>query len=194
MLEGTKLMGNESSQKTPLKHWNKLALKTVAQLAHVDLASATRVRRISPLLESEINIDEELINLRESVESYFTAGETIREYPKMYEHAFREKREITRHCFGLVVRMLLGGQLPLPYNREDIDMAVRRLVQIVVDEARYAGKRLDNEMIEIFRPYLSIKQRVALRDFTIDSVMSSGYMQRAQAVVGRWPLLRAKQS
>jgi hypothetical protein len=177
--EGTKLL-------------NKRALKTVARLAHVDLWSALRVKRISPLMEREINVDEELINFRESVESYHTAGDTIREYPQMYEHAFREKRLIMQHCFGLVVRMMMGKKLPLPYNREDIDMAVRRLVQIIVDEARYTGKRIDAEMIGIFRPYLSLQQRVALRDFRVDMVMSSGYMQRAQAMIGRLPLLRSK--
>jgi hypothetical protein len=65
-------------------------------------------------------------------------------------------------------------------------------VQNVVDEARYTGKRLDEEMIAIFRPYLSMKQRIALRDFRVDIVMSSGYMQRAQTMVGRLPLLRSK--
>lgn len=187
MLEGT-----EELREGSLKLWNRRALKMIARLAHVDLMSATHVRRISPLMEREIGVDEELVNLRESVESYYTAGDTIREYPQMYEHALKEKREITRHCFGLVTRMMLGRKLPLPYGGEDIDMAVRRLVQIVVDEARYTGKRLDAEMIEIFRPYLSMKQRVALRDFTVDSVMSSSYMARAMGVVGRLPLLRSK--
>jgi hypothetical protein len=171
---------------------NKRALKTVAQLAHVDLMSAIQTRRISPLLESEINIDEELINLKESIESYYTAGDTIRHYPKMYEHAVKEKRDIMKHCFGLVVRMMMGKRLPLPYNREDIDMAVRRLIQLVVEETRLAGKRLDNEMIETFRPYLNMRQRVALRDFRVDMVMSSDYMQRALGMVGRLPLLRSK--
>jgi hypothetical protein len=171
---------------------NKRALKAVARLAHIDLKSSLKAHRISPLLEREVNVDEELINLRESVETYYTAGETIREYPQMFEHAVREKRDIMKHCFGLIVRMMLGKRLPLPYDREDIDHSVRRLVQIVVDEARYAGKRLDEEMIEIFRPYLSMKQRIALRDFRIDTVMSSGYMQRAQTMVGRLPLLRSK--
>lgn len=171
---------------------NKRAMKAVARLAHIDLKSALGTHRISPIMEREVNVDEELINLRESVETYYTAGETIREYPQMYEHAVQEKREITKHCFGLIVRMMLGRNLPLPYTREDVDHAVRRLVQIIVDEARYAGKRLDEEMIQIFRPYLTMKQRIALRDFRIDTVMSSGYMQRAQGMVNRLPLLRSK--
>jgi hypothetical protein len=171
---------------------NKRALTMVARLAHVDLVSAIKTRRDDPLMEREINIDAELINLKESIESYYTAGDTIRSYPKMYQHALTEKREILKHCFGMVVRMMFGKSLPLPYDREDIDMAVRRLVQLVVEEARFAGKRIDEEMIEIFRPYLSMRQRVALRDFTVDMVMSSNYMQRALGMVGRLPLLRSK--
>jgi hypothetical protein len=171
---------------------NKRALKTVARLAHVDLVSAVRTTRFNPLLESEINVDAELINLKESIESYYSAGESLRDYPQIYEHISQEKREILKHCFGLVTRMLLGKKLPLPYTREDTDFALRRLVQLIVGEARYAGKRLDQEMINIFRPYLSLRQRLQLRDFTVDMVMTSDYMQRAQLMAGRLPLLRTK--
>jgi hypothetical protein len=153
---------------------HKRALKSVARLAHIDLLSALKTTRISPLLESEINIDEELINLKESIESYYTAGDTLREYPHVYEHMSKEKREILKHCFGLVVRMMMGKRLPLPYDR------------------RHAGKRMDDEMVEIFRPYLTMRQRIALRDFRVDMVMTSDYMHRAQMVVGRLPMLRAK--
>ena len=173
---------------------NKAALKAVAKITHIDLVAAIKSKRHNPILDSEIPIEEELINLKESLDSYYTAGDTLQQYPKIYSHISREKRAITKHCIGLLVRMMHGKQLPRPYSKQDVDFALRRLVQLVVEEARRAGKRIDDDIMEIFRPYLSVRQRVALRDFSMDLVMQSSQIQiqRAQTFVGKLQTLRSR--
>ncbi|MDB5181531.1 MAG: hypothetical protein JWP13_294 [Candidatus Saccharibacteria bacterium] len=171
---------------------NKAALKAVAKLTHIDLVSAVKSKRHNPILDSEIHIEEELINLKESFDTYYTAEESIRNYPQMHIHVTREKRAIMKHCIGLVIRMINGNKLPRPYTKHDIDFAVRRLVQTTVEEARRAGRKLDDDVMEIFRPYLSLRQRIALRDFTKDMVIPTESIQRAQALVGKLPILRSR--
>jgi hypothetical protein len=167
-------------------------IRTIAKLTHIDLVSAIKSHRHNPILDSEIHIEEELINLKESFDAYYTSEESIRKYPKMHAHVAEEKRDILKHCLGLVVRMMHGKQLPRPYTKADLDFAVRRLVQLIVDETRRAGKQLDDDVMAVFRPYLSVRQRVALREFNFDKVTSSEYMQRAQTIVGKLPLLRSR--
>lgn len=170
----------------------KSVIRAVAKLTHIDLVSAIKTKRHNPILDTEIHIEEELINLKESFETYYTAGDTLRKYPKMHAHVSREKRDILTHCIGLVVRMMHGKQLPRPYSKEDVDFAVRRLVQIIVEEARRVGKRIDDDTMELFRPYLSMRQRVALRDFNVDMITQAPSFQRAQSLVNRLTVLRSR--
>jgi hypothetical protein len=178
---------------------NKPALKSVvwaaAQLTRIDPVIAVKSRRHNPILDTEIHIEEELINLKESIESYNAAGETLRQYPKMDAHISREKRAILKHCIGLTVRMLHGRALPRPYTRSDIEYAVRKLVQLIVFEAKAQDKKLDDEVLARFRPYLTVRQRVALRDFGMDMVGQAVQIHRASQLMGRFgrlPGLRSK--
>lgn len=171
---------------------NKAALKAIAKITRIDLMSAIKTKRHNPILDTEIHIEEELINLQESLDSYYTAGETLREYPKMYAHISREKRAIMKHCIGLVVRMMHGRKLPRQYTKQDVDYALRRLVQLIVLESRRAGRRIDDDIMEIFRPYLTMRQRVAMRDFGVDMIVQARHIQRAAGFASRLPILRSK--
>ncbi len=177
---------------------NKATLKSVvwavARLTRIDPVVAVKSRRHNPILDSEIHIEEELINLKESIESYTAAGETLQQYPKMHAYIAREKRAILKHCIGLTVRMLHGRSLPRPYDRQDMEFAVRRLVQLIVFEARAQGQRLDDELMNRFRPFLTVRQRVALRDFGIDMVGQIVHAQRASAIIGRFSRLQGLRS
>lgn len=172
---------------------NKAALKAVAKVAHIDLVAAIRTKRHNPILDSEIHIEEELINLRETLDSYYTAGDTLQKYPKIYSHVVQEKQEIMRHCIGLVVRMMHGKQLPRTYSKEDIDYAIQRLVQMIVEEAYRTGKRIDAEVMEIFKPFLTVRQRVAIREWGLDLVMQASQLPRVYGLAQRVPaVLRAR--
>lgn len=173
---------------------NKSTLKAIAKLTHIDLMTALKTKRHNPLLDSEITIEEELINLKESMDSYYTAGDTLYDYPKIQAHMAREKRDIMSHCIGLVVRMLHGKVAPRPYGRQDVDYALRRLVQLVVEESRRAGKRLDADMLGLFRPYLTVRQRVALRDFSADMVLQASQLPRVARMAAKLPLHMPKNS
>jgi hypothetical protein len=167
-------------------------IRAIARLTHIDPVLAMRSKRHNPILDSEIHIEEELINLQESIESLVSAGDTIKEYPKVYSYISREKRAITKHCIGLVVRMLHGRALPRPYTKDDIDFALRRLVQLIVCEAERAGKRIDDDLMAVFRPFLTVRQRVALRDFGMDLFLQVTQVHRAQSMIGKIPQLRFK--
>jgi hypothetical protein len=171
---------------------NKSALKAIAKITHIDLVSALQSKRHNPILDTEIHIEEELINLKESLDTYYAAGETLQKYPAVHLHVAREKRAILKHCIGLVIRMMHGRTLPRPYTKQDIDYAVRRLVQLIVEEARRAGKRIDDDIMAIFRPYLSVRQRLVLRDFNMDMVKQAAQLHRAQSIVNRLPVLRSR--
>ncbi|HSH18740.1 MAG TPA: hypothetical protein VK978_05150 [Candidatus Saccharimonadales bacterium] len=170
----------------------KATLLAVAKLTRIDPVVAAKSRRHNPILDSEIHIEEELINLKESIDSYNAASETLQQYPKVQAHITREKRAILKHCIGLALRMLHGRNLPRPYGREDVEHAVRRLVQLIVFETRARGQRLDDELMARFRPFLTVRQRVALRDFGVDMVTNAVQLQRAGALVGRLPGIRSK--
>lgn len=172
---------------------NKATLKStvlaVAKLMHIDPVAAVKSRRHNPILDSEIDIEEELINLKESIESYSAAGDTLQQYPKVYSYISREKRAILKHCIGLTVRMVHGRALPRPYSRQDVEFAVRRLVQLIVYESKMQGKRLDDEFLARFRPFLTVRQRLALRDYGMDMVSQAVRIERASAALGRFSRL-----
>ena len=149
---------------------NKLALKAIAKLTLIDINSAAKTVRHNPILDSEINIDEELINLKESLDSYYVARDTLRGYPKMREHFLRERQAILRHCVGLVERMLRGRRLSFSYTSGDIDQAIRRLVHLLVEDARRTGRRIDGDIMDVFAPFMSVRQRLATRQWGIDMV------------------------
>lgn len=150
---------------------HKLALKAVASMARIDIRTAANSTRHNPILDSEIHIDEELINLKETLDSYHAAGGTLRRYPKVRLHVLKERRTILQHCIGLVERMLNGRKLPFSYTAADIDDAVRRLVQLMVDDARATGRKLDEDIVDVLKPFMSVRQRVALREWGMDLVV-----------------------
>lgn len=169
------------------------ALRAIAAVTHIDLTKAIHSRRHNPILDSEINIEEELINLRESLDSFHVAQESLRHYPRMYAHVKRERRDIMQHCLGLLVRMTHGNLAPRDYNRQDVDAALRRLVGLVMRECRRAGKRIDTDMVRAFRPYLTIRERVWLRDFSMDMVTRAAVAGgRALIMAHKLPVVWAK--
>lgn len=171
---------------------NKAALKAVSRLTRIDLITAVRTKRHNPILDSEIHIGEELINLQESLDSYYAAGETLQQYPKVRSHIAREKQVILKHCIGLIVRMMHGRALPYAYSQKDIEYSVRKLVQLVFEEARRTGKRIDDETIEIFKPFLSLRQRVEMREWSMDMVFRASQLSRLAMLRNRLPLLRPR--
>lgn len=62
---------------------NHKVLKAIARLTHIDPAAAIKSKRHNPILDAEIHIEEELINLQESLDSYYAAGDSLRQYPKV---------------------------------------------------------------------------------------------------------------
>lgn len=171
---------------------HKKALKAIVRLSHVDPTTAIQMRRHNPILDSEFHIEEELINLQESLDSFYAAGETSHHYPQMYEYIAREKRQILQHCVGLIIRMIHGRNLPRPYTRSDIDASMQRLVQLIVEEARRAGKRLDEDVLRIFRPYLTVRQRLSLHDYGFDLVLQAVQYYRALSLITRRPMLAVR--
>ena len=152
---------------------HKLALKAVAALSKIDIHTAVKTTRYNPILDSEIHIEEELINLKETLDSYYAAGGTLRRYPKIRLHVLQERRIILQHCIGLVERMLHGRKLPYKYTVQDIDHAVRRLVQLMVNDAHRTGRQIDTDSIAVFRPFMTVRQRVALREWGIDLLVQA---------------------
>lgn len=166
---------------------NKAALKAVAKLSHIDLVAAIRTTRHNPILDSEIHIEEELINLQESLDSYYAAGDTLQKYPKIYKHVVQEKQVIMQHCIGLVVRMMHGKQLPRTYSKQDIDYAIKRLVQMVVEETYRTGRRIDADVLDIFKPFLTVRQRVAIREWGMDLLMQASQLPKMYDAAQRLP-------
>jgi hypothetical protein len=171
---------------------NSTTLKAIARLTRIDPALAVRSKRHNPILDSEIHIEEELINLKESLDSYHAAGETLREYPKVHAYVAREKRAIMKHCLGLLIRMSRGRVMPRPYTRAEADDALRRFVRLVVDETHRTGRKLPDDILPALRPYLTMRQRVALRDFGMDMVLHIVNFHRAVGLASRLPILRSK--
>jgi hypothetical protein len=162
---------------------HKLAVKAIARMSRIDIDAATKTVRENPILDSEIHIEEELINLKETLDSYYAAGGTLRRYPKIRLHVLRERRVILQHCIGLVERMLRGRKLPYPYTATDIDHAVRRLVQLMVEDARRTGRRIDSDIMEIFRPFMTVRQRVAMREWGMDLLVQASQLPKVYNLV-----------
>jgi len=162
-------------------------LKAIARLTRIDLASATQFGRHNPILDSEMHIEEELINLKESLDTYYAAGDTIHKYPKMYDYVNRERRDITKHCLGLLIRMAEGRRMPRPYTEADFEDALKRFVRLVVGEAHRAGRTLPEDLLAIFRPYLTIRQQVALRGFSAGLLWQASRVPQVLAVAGHVP-------
>ncbi len=171
---------------------NKAALKAVSRLTRIDLVSAARTKRHNPILDSEIHIEEELINLQESLDSFYAAGDTLKQYPKIRQHITKEKRAITKHCIGMIVRMMHGRSLPHSYSQKDMEAALQKLVQLVVEEARRTGKRIDEDMIEVFRPFLSVRQRVEMGEWGMDMLVRGSQMSRLTNLFDRSPASRPR--
>ncbi len=152
---------------------HKLALKAIAKMSRIDIDKAAATVRENPLLESEIHIDEELINLKETLDSYHVAGGTLRRYPTIRLHVLSERRIILQHCIGLVERMLRGRKLPYAYTTRDIDRSVRRLVNLIVEDARMTGRRIDKDIMHVFLPFMTVRQRVAMREWGMDLLVQA---------------------
>ncbi len=142
----------------------KIALRAVARVAGIKISEAVRFKRYNPLFGEELHIDEELINLEEALRSYQKATETIDNYPKIRKHLLRERKAILKHCLGLVARMLYGHRLPREYQPRDINYAIRKITQLLVDDARQTGYTLTASTIEALRPFMSWRQRFAYRE------------------------------
>lgn len=137
----------------------KLVLKAIAKYAGINLHEAVRTKRYNPLFEEEAQIEEELIRLEELVYNYHLAAETLRTYPKLRRHILRERRDILKHCVGLIARMMIGLNLPRSYTQEDTKDALKRLVRIVVADAKLGEQYIDDAVIKRLGPLMSFRQR-----------------------------------
>lgn len=140
----------------------KRTLSALAQLTNINIKEAKQVTRHHPLLNEEINIEEELVNLEEAFSTYETAAKTLKQYPQLSRHMVVEQRTILKHCVGLVARMIQGKSLPRKYDHDDISYALMKLVRLIVREALRVGKRIDKETLHSFEPYLTPRQRLKL--------------------------------
>ncbi len=171
---------------------HKLALRAIARLAKIDITSAAKTTRTNPILDSEIHIEEELINLKESLDSYYTAGDTMRKYPKIQSHFLREREAILKHCIGLTERMLRGRKLPFSYTASDVDQSIRRMINLIVEDYHRNGRQIDGDIMDAFRPFMSVRQRVRMREWGIDLLVRATLPPKAyslgQAAVRRFNL------
>lgn len=138
----------------------KRSLQAIAKAANIDLQVAVRTVRRHPLFDEEIHIEEELINLEEAIRAYHSAADSLERYPKIKRHLLSERRAILKHCIGLIARMLHGRKLPHEYTQEDIGFAMRKLVQLLVDDAKQAGWKINGEVLRTMKPYMSPRQRI----------------------------------
>jgi hypothetical protein len=155
----------------------KQALRAAAQFANVDINQASATVRINPILGEEIHIDEELINLEEALAVSITANESLKGYPKVHRHIVLEQRLMLKHCIGQITRMLQGKRLPRKYSKKDTEYALSKLIQILVNEALRVGKHIDQEVLESVRPFLTLKQRKELGEWS--SFSPRVYLQMA---------------
>jgi hypothetical protein len=153
---------------------NKLALKAIAKLTHVELRESMLVTRHNPILGSEIYIDEELINLEEAIAEYRIAAVNLQKYPTIRSHLVVEKRLILKHCLGLIGRMLHGKDLPYTYSKEDIDQAVRKLVRLIVEDIRLSGIKVDEDILQALHPFMTFRQRYSYRQAADKRMTTSG--------------------
>lgn len=141
------------------------ALKHLARLSAIDIKRAIVTKRRHPLWNEEVHIEEELINLDESLATYRAAEDTLQHYPKMRGHIVREQRVILHHCVGLIARMVKGESLPREYTDVDTTYAFTRLTRLVIAEMLRVGRPMDKEMLDALKPFLSMRQRLALREW-----------------------------
>jgi len=151
------------------------ALHAVAKLANINLGQAEKVVREHPILGEEIHIDEELINLEESLASNRAANHSLKEYPKLYRHIVREQRQMLKHCFGQLTRMMQGRRLPRKYSDKDTEYALGKLIQILIGEALRIGKPIDSETLNVVKPFLTLRQRKELGEW--ESFSAKTYAQ-----------------
>lgn len=151
------------------------ALKAAARLANVDLQAAVVTVRHNPILGEEIHIEEELINLEESLATNRAAEDSLKSYPKMHHHIVCEQRLMLKHCFGQATRMLQGRRLPRKYTRKDTEYAVSKLIQILIGEALRLGRQIDHEILETVKPFLTMRQRYELGEW--NSISPRLYLQ-----------------
>lgn len=144
----------------------KKALVAMARLANVNLVQAQSIIRNNPILGEEIYVEEELINLEESLAGSRAAEYSLRGYPKMHRDIVREQRLMLKHCFGQIVRMLQGRRLPRQYSDKDTQYALSKLIQLLIDEALRAGKHIDDEILTTIKPFLTIRQRYELKEWS----------------------------
>jgi len=134
---------------------DRKAIIALAKLTHVNLAQAMTVIRHNPLLGDEIHIEEELINLEEAIHTFRMAGETLDDYPDMKQQLLHERRLILKHCFGLVLRMLQGKQLPRTYTPQDTQAAVRKLIKLIVVDIHRSHVVIDENILASLRPFVA---------------------------------------
>lgn len=163
----------------------KLALKAAAQLADINIRSAATTVRHNPLFDEEIHIEEELIHLEEVLAGRAVVADSLKRYPKVRRHMMAERKEVMEHCVGLIIRMLQGRRLPRRYSEKDTEYAVTKLIRLIVDEARRIEKEIDEDIMAVIKPFLSWRQRVALREWGLPNVRVGLQMVRRR-VFARW--------
>ena len=151
---------------------DKKAIKAVARLTHINLTQAITVVRHNPLLGDEIFIEEELINLEEAIQAHRMASDTLEKYPEMKLQMISEKRLILKHCIGLVLRMLQGRRLPREYSAQDTQVAIRKLVRLVIKDVSQNEVAMDETTLEAVRPFMGWRMRVAVIEQVILRVWS----------------------
>lgn len=163
----------------------KIALKAAAQLADINIRSAATTVRHNALFDEEIHIEEELINLEEVLAARTVAQGSLSSYPKVRRHMMQERKEVMEHCVGLIIRMLQGKRLPRRYSEKDTEYALTRLVRMIVDEARRIEKEIDQDVMDVIRPFLSFKQKIALREWSVPNVWL-GFQIIRRKLLSRW--------
>lgn len=141
----------------------KHALKAIADVYHIELHEAAQYRRQNPLIGDEIQIEQELVNLEEAMQAYWSARGAFTKYPQIHQHLAIERHQALKHCIGLLVRMLKQEPLRHPYEQKDIALALRRLARLVCDELKAAGREMDRKTVHVLAPLLSWRQRLEKR-------------------------------
>jgi hypothetical protein len=139
----------------------RVEAKALARLANINIDKATQYVRRNPLFGDEIHIDDELVNLQEGLHHYFMAAHTLKQFPSLDKHTNDELRAILVHCVGLIGRMATGKPLPRSYTKDDTKQAIKELCRTLVSTVMRTGhvRHVDQEVIDILRPYMTITQR-----------------------------------
>lgn len=141
----------------------KHAVKAIADIYKIELNDAARYVRRNPLLGEEIPIYQELANLEEAMQSYWSAHKSFEQFPKVHQHLATERHQALKHCIGLIVRMIRHEKLAQPYDQKDIALAVKRLARLVCDELAAAGREMDRKTKHVLYPLLTWRQRLEKR-------------------------------